>query len=231
MLDLIASAPDIPGKWTKLLEDSFTGDVSVWYMLLSLALAFLMGLFIVFVYKITFRGVLFSKSFAFSLILLTVVTAVVIRTISTNLALSLGMVGALSIVRFRTAVKDPADTIFMFWCLASGIMAGAGLYIVAPIVCLCVGIFYVLVMMLYKKNKSPYLLVLRYDPQAYPNVQKALRMLPKYRIKSRTVTRAGAELTLEVALATDEMATIDKFMTVEGVLDASLVSYDSEFGL
>ena len=102
-------------------------SVTVGQMALSVGVAFLMGIFILLVYRQTFRGVLYSKGFAISLVLLAMVTALVIRTISSNLALSLGMVGALSIVRFRTAIKDPVDTVFMFWAITCGIMTGAGL--------------------------------------------------------------------------------------------------------
>lgn len=110
-------------------------SVTVGQMALSIGIAFLMGLFILLVYRQTFRGVLYSKGFAISLVLLAMVTALVIRTISTNLALSLGMVGALSIVRFRTAIKDPVDTVFMFWAITCGIMTGAGLSPVSEWAC------------------------------------------------------------------------------------------------
>ncbi|MBR4172955.1 MAG: DUF4956 domain-containing protein, partial [Clostridia bacterium] len=105
----------------KSAMENFSSGVSLIQMLVSIAAAFGLGLFILFIYKITFRGVIFSKGFAYSLVLLAMVTALIIRTISSSLALSLGMVGALSIVRFRTAVKDPVDTIFMFWAISSGI--------------------------------------------------------------------------------------------------------------
>lgn len=174
---------------------------------------------------------LFSKGFAFSLILLAMVTALVIRTISSNLALSLGMVGALSIVRFRTAVKDPVDTVFMFWSITCGIMAGAGLYLIGACACFGVGLLYFLISKVYGHSKAPYLLVVRYDPEKAANIGKALKQLPKHRLKSRTMTRSGAEITLEVSLKDTELETIDKFLGVDGVLDASLVSYEGEFGL
>ena len=215
----------------KSVLDHFSAGVTIGDMVLSLGVSFLMGVFILAVYKQTFRGVLFSKGFAFSLILLSMVTALVIRTISSNLALSLGMVGALSIVRFRTAIKDPVDTVFMFWSITCGIMCGAGLYIIGAIACFGVGFLYFVISLFYKKGKSPYLLVVRYDPKYSANIGKALRVLPKHRIKSRTMTRSGAEITVEVSLKDDEMTTIDKFLSVEGVLDASLVSYEGEFGL
>ena len=189
--------------------EQFSVGVTVPQMLLSLLVAFAMGAFILLVYRVTFRGVLFSKGFAYSLILLCMITAIIIRTISSNLALSLGMVGALSIVRFRTAIKDPVDTVFMFWAIACGIMSGAGLHVVGALACL----------------------IVRYNPESYTAVKQALKTLPQYRIKSRTVTRNGAELTAEVSLKNSETAVIDKLLATEGVIDASLVSYEGEFGL
>ena len=215
----------------KSVLDQFAQGISIADMLWSLGVAFLMGLFILLVYKQTFRGVLFSKGYAFSLVLLAMVTALVIRTISSNLALSLGMVGALSIVRFRTAIKDPVDTVFMFWSITCGIMAGAGLYLIGIIACVGVGFLYFVISLFHKKSKSPYLLVVRYDPAKAANIGKALRLFPRHRIKSRTMTRSGAEITVEVSLRDDEMTTIDKFLSVDGVMDASLVSYEGEFGL
>lgn len=211
--------------------EQFNSGVSMEQIFFSLFAAFAMSLFILLVYRGTFRGVLYSKGFAFSLVLLSMITAVIIRTISSNLALSLGMVGALSIVRFRTAVKDPVDTIFMFWSIAMGIMAGAGLYLPGVIACATVGVLYYVICLFSRKGKSPYLLIVRYDPECQAAVKKALRTLPKHRIKSRTLTRSGAELTVELSLQTDEMTVIDTFLATDGVTDASLVSYESEFGL
>ena len=211
--------------------DQFAAGTTVGQMLASLGVAFFMGLFILVVYKATFRGVLFSKGFAFSLILLSMVTALVIRTISSNLALSLGMVGALSIVRFRTAIKDPVDTVFMFWAIAAGIMSGAGLYLIGGIASVALGVLYFLVTLIYRKSQMPYLLVIRYDPALAQNIAAAMRKLPRHRIKSRTTTRKGAEVTMELSLKGDEMKLIDNLYKVEGVLDASLISYEGEFGL
>lgn len=211
--------------------NQFNTGVTLGEMALSLLVAFVMGLFILLVYRQTFRGVLFSKGFAFSLVLLSMVTAVVIRTISSDLALSLGMVGALSIVRFRTAIKDPVDTIFMFWAIASGIMSGAGLYLPGALACLVLGGLYYVITIIYRKNKCPYLLIVRYDPEKVAAVKKALQTLPKYRIKSRIVNRNGGEMTVEVSLKNDDAQIIDTMMAIEGVTDASLVSYEGEFGL
>lgn len=211
--------------------EQFNVGVSAEEMMVSLLLAFVTGLFILLIYRQTFRGVLFSKGFAFSLVLLCMVTAAVIRTISSDLALSLGMVGALSIVRFRTAIKDPVDTIFMFWAIAAGIMNGAGLFIPGAVASLLLGVLYYLVCAIYRKNKSPYLLIVRYDPAKITAVKKALHTLPKYRIKSRVVTRHGGEITVEVSLKDDEASIVEQMMAIDGVEDASLVSYEGEFGL
>lgn len=145
-------------------------SVTVGQMALSVGVAFLMGIFILLVYRQTFRGVLYSKGFAISLVLLAMVTALVIRTISSNLALSLGMVGALSIVRFRTAIKDPVDTVFMFWAITCGIMTGAGQYLVGAFACFGVGLLYFVISLFHKKLQSPYLLVLRYEPDKTANI-------------------------------------------------------------
>ena len=213
------------------VQDQFAAGTTVGQMLASLGVAFLLGLFILVIYKATFRGVLFSKGFAFSLVLLSMVTALVIRTISSNLALSLGMVGARSIVRFRTAIKDPVDTVFMFWAITAGIMSGAGLYLIGGIASVALGVLYFLVTLIYRKAQMPYLLVIRYDPQEAQSVSAAMRKLPRHRIKSRTTTRKGAEVTLELSLKGDEMKLIDSLYKVDGVLDASLISYEGEFGL
>lgn len=211
--------------------EQFNTGVTMGQMALSLVVAFLMGVFILLVYRYTFRGVLFSKGFAYSLILLCMVTAVIIRTISSNLALSLGMVGALSIVRFRTAIKDPVDTVFMFWAISCGIMSGAGLYLPGGLACLLLGVFYCVICLFYRKNKCPYLLIIRYDPAITAPLKRTLKTLPKYRVKSRTVTRGVGELTVEVSLRHDEITVLDTLLATEGVQDASLVSYEGEFGI
>ena len=208
-----------------------TASANLSNMMLSLAAAFLMGAFILIIYRATFRGVLFSKGYAFSLVLLAMVTALVIRTISSNLALSLGMVGALSIVRFRTAVKDPVDTVFMFWAITCGIMAGAGLYLVGGAACLAVGVLYFILTGCYRRSRAPYLLVVRCEADRVSAVSAEVKHLPRHRLKSHTATTHGAELTYEVSLRSGDMGIVDRFMELDGVLDASLVSYEGEFGL
>ena len=141
------------------------------------------------------------------------------------------MVGALSIVRFRTAVKDPVDTVFMFWSITCGIMAGAGFYIVGGVACALMGILYVLIVKCMKASKMPYLLVIRYELDKGSGVIETVKKLPKHRIKSRTATPLGGEISVELSLRDSESDTLDKIMAIDGVLDASLVSYEGEFGL
>ncbi|MDR1928359.1 MAG: DUF4956 domain-containing protein [Oscillospiraceae bacterium] len=215
---------------TKVLEQ-FTASLTAGDMLLSLAASFVIGLVILLVYRLTFKGVIFSKNFAFSLVLLGMITALVIRTISSNLALSLGMVGALSIVRFRTAIKDPTDTVFMFWAIANGIITGAGLYFIAGIATVTMGVLYILIGYLMQKRSEPYLLVLRYDAEYEKNITWVLRRLQKYRIKSKTVSGTSVELALEITLTERANEIVNQANTLEGIQHVSLVSYESEFGL
>ena len=126
----------------KSVLDNFTGTVSAWDMVLSLVVAFIIGIFIIYIYRKTYTGVVYSKAFSLCILMLAMVTSMIIRTISSNISLSLGMVGALSIVRFRTAVKEPVDTGFMFWGISAGIMSGAGLYIPALVASLAIGVLY-----------------------------------------------------------------------------------------
>ena len=208
-----------------------TGAPTVEDLLLRVGVSVVIGLAIFVSYWISHAGTIYSQKFNINLITLTILTATVMTVIGNNIALSLGMVGALSIVRFRTAIKDPVDTVFMFWSITCGIMAGAGQYIIGGCACFGVGLLYFVVSKIHGKSKAPYLLVVRYDPEKSANVGKALKLLPKHRLKSRTMTRAGAEITLEVSLKEDEMAVLDKMLSVDGVMDASLISYEGEFGL
>ena len=214
----------------KSVISEFTGTITVDKILLSLLVAFVIGVFIVFVYKKTYSGVVYSKSFSLCVILLGMVTAMVIRTISSNLALSLGMVGALSIVRFRTAIKEPTDTVFMFWSITAGIMAGAGLYIVALIASLGIGILYFVGYMLGFKAKHQYLFIIKYDGRIDESITKAIKKLPKTKLKSKSITKNTVELTFEVELKDNETKILDAFKNVEGVSSVSVISYQNDFG-
>jgi len=214
----------------KSVISEFTGTITVDKILLSLLVAFVIGVFIVYVYKKTYSGVVYSKSFSLCIILLGMVTAMVIRTISSNLALSLGMVGALSIVRFRTAIKEPTDTVFMFWSITAGIMAGAGLYIVALIASLGIGILYFVGYMLGFKSKHQYLLIVKYDARIDEYIAKQMKKLPKTKLKSKSVSKNIVELTFELELKDNDTKILDEFKKINGVSSVSIISYQNDFG-
>ena len=203
-------------------ESAMTGDRIASGLLVS----FFLTLFAILVYRVTYQGTSFSKSFCFSLILLSMVTSVVIMTVTSNLALSLGMVGALSIIRFRTAVKDPSDTIFMCWSITIGIMAGAGLIYISLITNIALGALYMLVFLIAKKIRStPYLLVIRYKKNASEAVEDALRTMKKATVRSRTIRNDEIELCVEITMKPENLSQIDEFAKIEGVTDVSAVSY------
>lgn len=214
----------------KSVISEFTGTITVDKILLSLIVAFVIGVFIVFIYKKTYSGVVYSKSFSLCIILLGMVTAMVIRTISSNLALSLGMVGALSIVRFRTAIKEPTDTVFMFWSITAGIMAGAGLYIVAIIASLGIGLLYFAGYMLGFKAKHQYLFIIKYEVGMDEYIVKQIKKLPKTKLKSKSITKNVVELTFELELKDNDDKILDSFKNIEGVTSVSMISYQNDFG-
>ena len=214
---------------------NFTGTISVGDMMLSLIIAFLIGLFIIYVYRKTYTGVVYSKAFSLCILMLAMVTSMIIRTISSNISLSLGMVGALSIVRFRTAVKEPVDTGFMFWGITAGIMTGAGLYIISIIASLCIGILYFVVYLAGFKLSNRYLLVLKYDVDSHEAVVKKLKSLKKFKVRSKSIFKDQVELSLEVDLkkkkkGSVDSSIVDEFSGVDGVINASLIAYQNDFG-
>lgn len=208
----------------------FTGTISVDKVLLSLAIAFIIGVFIIYVYKKTYSGVIYSKSFSLCIILLTMVTSMIIRTISSNLALSLGMVGALSIVRFRTAIKEPTDTAFMFWGITAGIMSGAGLYLVAIIASVGIGVLYMVGYTMGFKTNRQFLFILKYEASSDKRIIDALKKLPKTKLKSKSIVKNTIELTFEVELKDDDTKILDDFKDIDGVVSASVISYQNDFG-
>ena len=210
--------------------EQFTGTISVQSILLSLGTAFLISVFILFVYKKTFTGVIYSKSFSLSILLLSLVTTLVIQTISSNITLSLGMVGALSIVRFRTAVKEPVDTGFMFWAITAGIMAGANLYIAAIIGSLIVGLLFFICYSFGMKLGNKYLVIIKYDEEVAAKVEKALENI-KFRVKSRSITKGMIEYTFEVELTNENKKLLDKIGSISGVSSLNVISYQNDFGV
>ena len=162
--------------------------------------------------------------------MMTLITTPVVMCIGSNVALSMGMVGALSIVRFRTAVKDPLDTAYMFWALTMGIVLGAGQYLIALVVVAVISVILFLLNILQFSNPNGYLLVLHYDEDAEYDITQQLRRSVKYRrLRSKTVTRAGAEMTYEVRLD-NKQDLVALMLNIEGVHDATLVSCQTEAG-
>ena len=219
----------------KSVLEHFTGTISVGSMLLSLIVAFLIGIFIIYVYRKTYTGVVYSKAFSLCILMLAMVTAMIIRTISSNISLSLGMVGALSIVRFRTAVKEPVDTGFMFWGISAGIMTGAGLYLIAIIASLGIGVLYFVTYLVGFRVANRYLLVLKYKSSAHENVMRKLKSLKKFKVRSKSIFGNEIELSLEVDIKENKKGgidtlVVDQFNEVDGVVNASLIAYQNDFG-
>lgn len=207
-------------------ENEFLSTMTGDRIAVSLLVSFVLSLYVIFVYHITYQGVALNKNFTFSLLLLSMVTSVIIMTVTTNLALSLGMVGALSIVRFRTAVKDPTDTVFMFWAISVGIMAGAGLVYISVITNLCLGILYLAFFFFTNRKKSnSYLLVIRYRVGSGEAVENAVSSLEKAIVKSKSVSGEIVELSIETKFTDETLSLIEEISKTEGVIDAGAVSY------
>ncbi|MDO4493315.1 MAG: DUF4956 domain-containing protein [Clostridia bacterium] len=213
---------------TFAISDLFSGTLNPIRVVLTLLIAFGVGFFLYLIYKKSFMGVVYSRSFNVSLIMLTMVSALVLMLISSNLTLSLGMVGALSIVRFRTAIKDPIDTVFMFWAVGEGLALGAGFVDVGLIGALVIGVIMVVISAGKSNGAQPYLLILHYDERASQQVKALVKQLPKAHVKSKTVQQSGIELTVELRVRESEIGFVDKFLRVAGVSDATLVAHQGD---
>lgn len=205
-------------------------SVSILDMALALVLAFGLGLFIFFVYKKTYQGVMYSSSFGTTLIALTMITTVVILAVTSNVVLSLGMVGALSIVRFRTAIKEPLDIAFLFWSIAVGIVLAAGMIPLAVIGSVVIGLI-LLVFVNRKQHSSPYIAVLSCaDTEAEKAAVEYLKSkTEKCVVKSKTASKGAVELNLDVRLRDDNTDFINELADMQGVTSAVLVSYNGEY--
>ena len=205
-------------------------SVSILDMALALVLAFGLGLFIFFVYKKTYQGVMYSSSFGTTLIALTMITTVVILAVTSNVVLSLGMVGALSIVRFRTAIKEPLDIAFLFWSIAVGIVLAAGMIPLAVIGSVVIGLI-LLVFVNRKSHFSPYIAVLSCVDSAAEKaaVEYLQAKTEKCVVKSKTASKGAVELNLDVRLKDDNTDFINELADMAGVTSAVLVSYNGEY--
>ena len=217
----------VSASWWQTQFSSFTPKDIGLVLLFSLIASILIAL----VYKKTYRGVLYNPSFGVTLILLTMVTSSVVMAIGSNVALSMGMVGALSIVRFRTAVKDSIDTAYMFWSITMGILIGTQYYLPAMVMLLGISVVMLAISFLKLKGSNCFLLVLHFEPGAQPEIESELqRSIPRYRLRSKTVTRSGAEATYEVRLQ-HNTDLVSHMLNVRGVYDATMVSLQNEVSM
>lgn len=215
---MISFADIIKGKFLEEFTALSVGDA-----LIALALSFALSLFIVYIYKTTYAGVNYSRSFCACLMLLSMVTAVVIMVVASNVVLSMGMVGALSIVRFRTAVKEPTDTAFMFWAIATGIICGAGYITIAILVTLLLGLLFVATHVLTGKQKyGSYMIVVRYDTGS--DVEQKLSGISGYRMKNKTMAGNYTELVCEVKLTDVALKKIDYLRSIPGVREVTIMN-------
>ena len=211
-----------------VLESGAFDGASITSIVLGVVTALVMGAVIYIVYSKFYVGVIYSRSFAITLVGMTILTAMVTLAISTNIVISLGMVGALSIVRFRTAVKNPLDLLYLFWAITTGITAGAGMYLLvvvtAVIMILMVAIFY------NKQQKGRiYIVVIHYiGDEVGDNVIRAFGKM-KYFVKSKTVRKGKTEMAVEVFCKNNDMFFLDKIRDTEGVEDATLIQYNGEY--
>ena len=205
-------------------------SVTVTDMLIALALAFGVGLFIFYVYKKTYQGVMYSSSFGVTLIALTMITALVILAVTSNVVLSLGMVGALSIVRFRTAIKEPLDIAFLFWSIAAGIVLAAGFLPLGVIGSLIIGVV-LIVFVNRKSSANPYIVVVQCDgSESEKRVRDCLGAnTQKCVVKSKTARKGAVELTCEIRLKEDNTDFVNALSELDGVSSAVLVSYNGDY--
>jgi len=219
--------------FSDVFKSSFLSNInsfSTLDVLLALGLSFVLGLFIFLIYKKTYQGVMYSDSFGVSLIAMSMITSLVIIAVTSNVVLSLGMVGALSIVRFRTAIKEPMDIAFLFWAIAVGIVLGAGLLPLAIIGSVIIGII-IVIFSTRKIGDTPYILVVNCENEETENMANTLikEEAKKSVLKSKAVNKLGVELTYEVRIKDDNTGFVNKVSACEGVTNAVLVSYNGEY--
>ena len=215
------------GVFSNLFSSQTISPASFPVILLSMVLALLAGIFIAWIYRRNYRGVMYSNNFALTLIMMTLITCPVVMCIRESIQLSMGMVGALSIVRFRTAVKDPLDTAYMFWALTMGILLGAGQFFLTACAVVGIGLLLTVVVHIQSKGVNSYLLVVRMGEEAERAANQLVNGLRVQRLKSKTVSSNGIEATYEVRVDKPD-ALLNKLRNVPGVHDATLVAYQGE---
>lgn len=208
------------------LEGSST-QISIPGIILVMGFSLLVAAYIYYIYKKCYVGVIYSHNFNVAIAMMTIISAMIIATISSNITLSLGMVGALSIVRFRTAIKDPIDLIFLFWAVAAGITVGARLWVMVLVGNLCVGLAF-LIMTKLKRKGSVYLLVISFDDEVFPEVNTILSTF-RYTLRSKISKDRKTEMTVEITLKDENTQFTQKLTPIKGVYSVSMISYSGEF--
>lgn len=219
--------------FSDIFKSSFLESVtefSVIDTLIGMLVSVVLGLFIYMIYKKTFTGVMYSTGFALTLVGLSLVTTLVIMAVTSNVVLSLGMVGALSIVRFRAAIKEPMEIVFLFWAIAGGIVVGAGMIPLAIIGSVIIGVI-LLIFANRKIHENPYILVLNCADDAAENGAMELlkNAVSRYVVKTKTVTANSIEITAEIRMKDASTAFVSDITHIPGVASATLVSYNGEY--
>ena len=220
-------------NFNDIFKSSFlenVSSISVLDMVLTIVLSFGIGLFIFLIYKKTYRGVMYSAGFGTTLVALTMITSIVILAVTSNVVLSLGMVGALSIVRFRTAIKDPLDIAFLFWAIGAGIILAAGMIPLAIIGSVCIGLI-LLVFVNQKSHTHPYMVVLNcvnHDAEVSAREFLAKNVI-RTTVKSKSAVKGAIEMNIEVRLKEDDTDFINILSEMPGVNSAVIVSYNGDY--
>lgn len=204
-----------------------TGNLTTSGFVMSMLAAFLCGMIVYAVYRMFYKGVIYNNNFNILLVLTSTVTCFMVIVISSNVVLSLGMVGALSIVRYRTAVKDPLDVGFLFWTVAVGVTCGAGLYLISIMGTVFIALVYIMLVKV-RSRKHQYLLIVKYQNEAAEAVRRQLMPLKKV-LKNKTSTKNQTELTYEVRVSADNTAFVTTLSEVEGVTNAVLVEFTGDY--
>ena len=210
-----------------LFSSQTIGVSSLLTVVVSMVLALVLGCAIAWVYRRNYRGVMFSGNFTLTLIMMTLITTPVVLCIRNSIALSMGMGGALSIVRFRTAVKDPLDTAYMFWALTTGILLGAGQFLLTVVAMVLIAIMMTVLVNIQSRGVSSYLLVIRAGAEAERPVAQLVSGIRIQKLKSKTVNGSSVEMTYEVRVDKPD-ALLNRLNNIPGVIDATLVSYQGE---
>ena len=216
--------------FTDIFKKSFlqeTGNLTTDGFIMSMIAAFLCGMILYFVYRFFYKGVIYNQNFNMLLVLVSIVTCFIVIVISSNVLLSLGMVGALSIVRFRTAIKDPLDVGFLFWSVSIGVTSGAGLYLISFMGTIFIAFVYILLVKI-KSKKRVYLLIVKFDTTVTSEVLDKLSKMKKV-LKNRTTAKGFTEFTYEIKIHAENTAFVSDISQIKGVESAVVVEFTGDY--